>query len=144
MNLRRLAFMSTASHPMGDNELHVLLKNCRQTNSRLRVSGYLHYHQGEFIQVLEGPDHAVGECLDRIKRDPRHHDIRLLFDERVHRRTFANWSMGITCASAMTPSLFKRIQSGIDKLRSADNIMSTQVLMLFDQLMLSGPLVEAA
>ena len=144
MNLRRLAFMSTASHPMSDSELLALLKSCRQVNGRLRVSGYLHYHQGEFIQVLEGPDHAVGECLERIKRDPRHHNIHLLFDERVHRRTFANWSMGSTCQSSMSPSLFKRIQSGIDRFRSVDQIVSTQVLMLFDQLMQSGPMLEVA
>lgn len=144
MILRRLAYISIASHPMGDPELRALLKSCRHANSRLRISGYLHYHQGEFIQVLEGPETSVGECFERIKHDTRHHNIRVLFDERTHRRTFANWSMGCTCETTMPPSLLRRVEAGFDKLRSLDHVMSTQVLLLFDQLMQTGQLHEAA
>jgi hypothetical protein len=144
MHLRRLAYVSTASHAMSDAELRKLLDSCRQHNSRLRLSGYLHYHRGSFIQVLEGLDRSVQDAFDRIRNDPRHHDLHLLFDEAVSRRTFANWSMGCSCEARLTEPFLRRIQASIDKLRSLDNILPNQVLLLCDQLMQAGPLEAAA
>lgn len=144
MKLRRLAYLSTASQPMDEAALRNLLRAARHNNGRHRISGYLHYHQGSFIQVLEGPDRTVEETYARICRDPRHHDVRVLVDDSVSRRTFANWSMGCTCEAQLSPATLHRIQASIDKLRLQQPVLPTQVLVLFDQLMASGSLEAAA
>lgn len=144
MNLRRLAYISSASHALSDAELRLLLNTCRAHNSRLRISGYLHYHQGSFIQVLEGLDRSVHEMFERIRHDPRHHNLHVLIDETVSRRTFANWSMGCSCETSLPNAFFRRIQASLDKLREQEQVMSNQVLLLCDQLMQVGPLEAAA
>ena len=142
MNLRRLGLLSTASSPMGDEALRNLLRDCRQNNGRRKICGYLHYHQGDFVQVLEGPDQVIGDCLERIRRDTRHHSIKVLFDEPVNRRTFANWSMGYSHDTRTKPELYRRIQAGIARLRSGEHMAATQVLMFLDQLMQAGQIEQ--
>lgn len=52
------------------------------------------YKDGNFMQVLEGPDTAVKERFDRISQDPRHKGVIVLLKEQVANRQFPDWSMG--------------------------------------------------
>ena len=63
-------------------------------NNRLRgVTGLLLVHRGWFLQVLEGPLEAVDDTFDRIRRDPRHTDIRTVADLPIAARAFGDWTM---------------------------------------------------
>lgn len=144
MNLRRIAYYSTASHSLTDSQLANLREVCRSNNNRLHISGYLHYHQGTFLQVLEGPEQSVADIFCRICNDPHHHSFRILLDEAIPRRTFANWSMGRSCNQNLPEVFCRRIQAGFDKLRDLDHVLATQVLLLCDQLMQANVSEEAA
>ena len=72
-----------------------LLLGARTRNKALGVSGMLVFHDGTFLQTLEGEKRAVNEIFASILSDGRHHDIDVLhrgpgFDQRV----FGDWSMG--------------------------------------------------
>ncbi|PCE13886.1 hypothetical protein AUC47_04300 [Microbacterium sp. SZ1] len=89
-----LVYTSSASQPFRETALEQLLEECRENNAETGVTGMLLYRSGRFIQVLEGVAETVRALTDRIRRDPRHHDMRVLLEERVPQRRFPDWTMG--------------------------------------------------
>jgi hypothetical protein len=90
----QIIYASAASKPFTHRELVALLKIVREKNSAASISGMLLYHEGSFLQVLEGPDKDVDALYSKIQLDPRHGSFMLLLREPVQGREFENWSMG--------------------------------------------------
>lgn len=67
---------------------------CRR-NPRRGVSGMLLYGSGRFMQLLEGPERRVRETFERIRRDPRHTEVRVLCEREFPTRLFEEPSMGV-------------------------------------------------
>ncbi len=57
------------------------------------VTGALVFTEKQFAQYLEGPGEGVHGLMESIRRDPRHADIRLIFDKPLIGRRFPTWSM---------------------------------------------------
>ncbi|MCA9083431.1 MAG: BLUF domain-containing protein [Planctomycetaceae bacterium] len=74
-------------------EVRQIVDSARQRNSTLGITGVMFHHRGRFLQFLEGPQPQVQSLMERISRDPRHRNIRILFDEQIDRRGFPDWSM---------------------------------------------------
>lgn len=89
-----LVYTSTAAAPFRESALAQLLQQCRVLNAQRDVTGMLLYRDERFIQVLEGPADAVRTLATRIARDARHHGMRILLDEPIEVRRFADWTMG--------------------------------------------------
>lgn len=62
-------------------------------NRTLDVTGALIATEGRFAQVLEGPAAALDDLMVSIRRDPRHTDLIVTFDEHIRERRFGGWSM---------------------------------------------------
>jgi hypothetical protein len=65
----------------------------RGRNAHDRLSGVLVLSGGHFVQVLEGHLPDIERVFERIQRDERHHDIRVLECAPVPQRHFADWPM---------------------------------------------------
>jgi hypothetical protein len=96
--LVRLVYASTATFAgstSGGVELEVgrILSVSRRNNRERDVGGMLHYGNGYFFQVLEGPRDAVNEAYNRISTDPRHRDVHILSVKNVSERIFEDWTM---------------------------------------------------
>ena len=52
------------------------------------------YKDGNFMQILEGPEKAVQKLREKIKRDPRHGNFTIITEGRILARSFGDWSMG--------------------------------------------------
>lgn len=91
--LHHLVYMSSANGRATARELDDILAQSRRRNRADAITGLLLYHEGNFMQVLEGPEDPVQACYDRIAADPRHHDVLLLLSEPVAQRCFAGWDM---------------------------------------------------
>lgn len=89
-----IVYASRATEPFDHDSLVDLLTESRANNSRDGITGMLVYRDLDFIQILEGPDAAVRALLERISRDPRHTDVRVLLEEQTTERKYAAWSMG--------------------------------------------------
>lgn len=87
-------YTSTARVEFDEAMLADLLAASRSSNERLEVTGMLLYRRGRFVQVLEGSSAAVDDVLNRIRADDRHSDVRVLIEEPLAQRVFADWSMG--------------------------------------------------
>ncbi len=94
MSVHQIIYMSVSSAPFSDSALAQLLDVARSNNAKKNISGFLVYHKGSFIQVLEGQKDAVKATFNHINLDPRHADVQVLFEGTVEERTFEHWSMG--------------------------------------------------
>lgn len=89
-----IVYTSTASQPFRSSALEHLLTTCRRSNAERGVTGMLLYRDGRFIQVLEGAADVVDHLLETIRRDRRHHDLRVLLRDAITERRFGDWTMG--------------------------------------------------
>jgi hypothetical protein len=105
MKLIQLIYVSAAKNLFTPAELRELLRLARIKNQRLDVTGMLLYHQGSFLQVLEGPASAVNPLLETIDHDQRHHKLMLLLRREIEARNFADWKMGFVDVAAQSKAL---------------------------------------
>jgi hypothetical protein len=105
MKLIQLIYVSAALKLFAPAELRELLRLARIKNQRLDVTGMLLYHQGSFLQVLEGPAAAVNPLLETIGEDQRHHKLMLLLRREIEARNFADWKMGFVEVAAQAQAL---------------------------------------
>ncbi len=94
--LIRLSYISQAAREFSDEELNALLEKCRANNRTLDITGVLYYGNGMFLQVLEGPEPAVNQVFRRIRKDPRHHHVRLSEKIPIEQRQFGEFNMAFS------------------------------------------------
>lgn len=72
--LYALAYLSSCTSPMNDEELESLLVRAKTNNAARKVSGILIYNNGNFISTLKGLKVRFKSCLVRSKAT---HDMRV-------------------------------------------------------------------
>lgn len=80
-------------HAVLDVEITNILNKAKTNNQRDGLTGLFLLIENRFIQLLEGEEEKVLECMDRIKSDPRHSDLRILLNRPIENRLFDCWSM---------------------------------------------------
>ena len=123
-----MTYSSTAAEPFDDDDLAELLEESRVSNVAADLSGLLLYRQGRFLQVLEGPEPVVRDAIDRIGRDPRHRDMRVLVEESIDERRFADWTMGYEPLRAPTEAPPAGFRDSFDDLDSGDDTTTARAL----------------
>lgn len=89
---------------MGQDKLARILAGARRRNRELGITGLLLYHQGEFLQLLEGEKQAVLDLYHRIiAPDARHRHASVCWEDPIKQRGFADWSMGFSSAQDLDP-----------------------------------------
>lgn len=89
-----LIYGSNATRNLSDAELVDILSKSHKNNLTLDVTGMLLYHDGNFLQVLEGDEQVVTDLYDRILRDPRHENLLTYIKQPIKERVFGKWEMG--------------------------------------------------
>lgn len=115
--VHQVIYSSAAVAPFTESELSELLAAARTNNGRLGVTGMLLYHDGSFLQALEGDEHVLESLYAKIGKDKRHHRLVALLRRQVDVRHFAQWQMGFS-SSTLLP---KSIPGFTDYLRTRGN-----------------------
>ena len=112
--LVRLLYASRATEATHADSLAAILKQSKEHNARVGVTGVLCFcaNAGIFMQVLEGGRDAVSTLYNRIAQDARHHDVALLSYEEIGERRFASWSMGQVHMNRLNPALVLKYSEG--------------------------------
>jgi hypothetical protein len=76
-----------------NEEIKNILDSSKRNNGKSGISGIFLLVQNRFIQLLEGDEREVNACMERIKIDPRHSDVKVILSRNVENRTFPEWSM---------------------------------------------------
>lgn len=100
--LQRAIYVSDATGEAGSNLLSVaeILGVSDVNNRRDRVTGVLAYHEGQFLQALEGGRTDLDRLIRRLKSDPRHSNLRFLTDGAVHERAYGQAAMQMLALNA--------------------------------------------
>jgi hypothetical protein len=98
MPLYQTFYLSRPAAGLANHDIQQILLAARQKNWRLNLTGCLLFSGQHFAQVLEGPAEAVSSLLERLRRDPRHTDLRVLVTRPVPTRAYADWAMGMVYA----------------------------------------------
>ena len=106
-----IIYASSAVKLFTEEEILELLEKSQQNNEKSGITGMLLYHDGNFIQVIEGPNEAVVELYNTIKKDRRHHHVTLLGQDPIPERQFANWTMGFRNLKKLSPEAQVRFDS---------------------------------
>lgn len=88
-----LVYCSTAVQLFSEEALHSLLAQSRERNAVQDITGLLLYHNGGFVQVLEGEEATVRRVFSSILRDERHHSVITVIEEPISERAFPHWRM---------------------------------------------------
>jgi len=94
-----LIYISTSVKLFSDYDLEEMLEQSRASNSNAGITGVLLYNKGTFFQVLEGEEEQVNNTFEKIKADPRHHNIIKMKSGTIAERNFPDWSMGFKASS---------------------------------------------
>lgn len=100
----QLVYMSSAVSWPTQADLEALLAEARANNERRGITGLLVYKKGQFLQLLEGPEHDVRALFETIRRDPRHTGAVVLTDRNIDERSFSNWHMGFRNLDEQPPT----------------------------------------
>lgn len=111
--LLQLTYVSGATIPFSADDFADFLTDAREKNSANEITGILLYHEGSFLQVIEGPADAVDQRFQTIQEDPRHSRILVLQRIKIQEREFPDRPLDFlaispeTCAAASfsSPSL---------------------------------------
>ena len=88
-----LVYRSRAVPGFDRLQIQEMLLKARRFNESQGITGCLLYHDGEFLQYLEGNQVRVLQLYDKIKADPRHTDMELLSHGYRPQRQFEQWEM---------------------------------------------------
>jgi hypothetical protein len=104
-SLYTLSYASTETAPLGTAGLLGLLNQARAFNVEHDITGLLLHREDSFLQVIEGRKSDVLDLYERIKRDPRHQRVEILFEEPIEEREYSDWQMAFIDLDGVDVSL---------------------------------------
>ena len=114
--------------------LDEILSTARLNNLKKEITGMLLYHEGSFIQVLEGEEACVEALFAKISEDDRHKDANVVLRTHVCDRAFEQWSMGYKRTESLDeiPEGFHHfLQHGYRRQTDADDAAARKALLAF-------------
>jgi hypothetical protein len=127
----RVTYLSQASEPLSADGLLGLLNQCHRNNTAKGLTGMLLFGNGTFLQSIEGEAKVVDPLIERISKDPRHRDIKIVRRDEITERQYSDWSMGFERVTESTlaaiPSLrnFGLPNFNADYLSTHDEVVDT-------------------
>ena len=99
MKLKTLAYTSRASLDFSSADLADIHQSARHLNALDGVTGLLVFDGTRFLQIIEGPQEAIDNLVERLRRDRRHGSLEIRDERFVEARSFPDWSMELTRVS---------------------------------------------
>ncbi len=98
----RLIYTSEKSPDTSDADFRAIATFSAVWNRERDITGLLMVHENDIMQVLEGPEAHVKELADKIRRDPRHKNMDIIYEKSVASAEFTKWSMGFRTLETRT------------------------------------------
>jgi hypothetical protein len=91
--LFRLIYVSRVARPTRLADVETIVGTAVPRNAADSVTGMLVYTPSHFLQYLEGDERNVRSTFERIRKDVRHTDVRVLGEAAITARRFEKWAM---------------------------------------------------
>ena len=70
-----------------------IVSTAKSNNPKISVTGALFFHNGRFLQIIEGPKKSVNDLMSHIIKDYRNKNVLELVNESILQRSFKLWNM---------------------------------------------------
>lgn len=93
--MRVIAYTSEIEPSSGDADsiINDIVTTSKENNAATNITGVLFYHEGRFLQIIEGEEKDLRELTTRIESDKRHKNFKYLIDTEEKERGFGGWKM---------------------------------------------------
>ena len=98
-DLVQIVYVSAAAARMTPAECAALAETSRDRSDSSRLTGLLLQHGEHFYGIVEGPRLRVFRRIEEIIAEQGQRGVRILREESIGARRFANWSSGVLPAS---------------------------------------------
>ena len=88
-----LAYVSTAEAGLSAHQVAALGADAQIRNDADGITGILVYNGRNFFQIVEGDCDPLYALLYRLRLDPRHLGVSLVYEQAQTPRVFADWGM---------------------------------------------------
>ena len=111
----RLVCVSTTERLLSQDALLDILRTNAQNHEHDQITGLLVYHNGDFMQVLEGPEDLVGEVMARATAASEKGDVNVLLREEIEERYFDRWTMSFATTRDLAPEDQKHLSDFLER-----------------------------
>lgn len=92
--MRYIFYVSRSQENVDPEMIGSLIRQARYLNEKAGITGMLSFDGEQFLQLFEGEAAEVAMLWERIRKDERHCDVRLLCEGEAGNRYYQNFSMG--------------------------------------------------
>lgn len=107
-NLEEIIYVSTLAADAPIRVVADIAMKARNHNKEADITGLLVFDGLHFCQQLEGAAAKVAEAMARIRLDPRHQDVAIVYQGPLDKRRFSRFSLGYTSVEDI--ELLERLQ----------------------------------
>ncbi|MFS2165935.1 BLUF domain-containing protein [Variovorax sp. Varisp62] len=93
--LHEVLYCSTLAQDQSPAAVGSITSRARARNAERGITGLLVFDGLRFCQHLEGPREAVDTLMRQIEQDPRHVDVRVLYEAPLEARRYSGFGMGL-------------------------------------------------
>ncbi len=94
LQLKQLIYISKEIALFSKSQVDALVSSSQQKNKALKITGYLYYENGYFLQYLESYNHkSIDLLMNTLIGDRRHTIINVIMNMSNRTRRFSDWSM---------------------------------------------------
>ncbi len=120
-----------------------IITTSKANNPKRGVTGILLYHQGKFVQVIEGEEKDLRSLMRIIEKDERHTNLEYLVDETINERGFDQWNMDFFNLSDKDSLNVEQMKEISRLYKKQPLIRSDQLVKMYEDLLKEGVFVEA-
>lgn len=122
--MKRIIYISSVNRQISDEEIESIGQVSSRNNKKVGITGVLISVHDYFFQVLEGEEDAIAAAVERIRRDPRHKDMRILKAETdIAERLFPKWSMRTIRLSGSGDLILQAIRDMLQNIAQSHRII---------------------
>ncbi|MDB5886186.1 MAG: hypothetical protein JWR74_2357 [Polaromonas sp.] len=107
-DLQEIIYVSTLAPGAPVRVVADIAMMARSHNKNADITGLLVFDGLHFCQQIEGAAEKVEEVMARIRQDPRHHNIAVVYHGPLDKRRFSRFSLGYTSVEDI--ELLERLQ----------------------------------
>ncbi len=92
--LREILYCSVLAPGLAPDVVGKIVAQARVRNAARGISGLLVFDGHHFCQHVEGPQRQLLQLFDSISNDPRHTDVRVVYEGALDARRYQRFDMG--------------------------------------------------
>ena len=105
-NLHSLMYSSLADPALTVTDINQMVESARRHNEQQQITGLLLFHEGSFLQVIEGDRKEISNLFEKkLLRDSRHSAVSLFHDCALVERQFRYWHLAFSDLSKQSSHL---------------------------------------